>query len=129
MSRLFLPAFYQSYSQIHFPSYSVNGFTMKNLPCETYMYIICIYQLPIHNCLLLFILRLSLSTSSCPWLVDKKKVILSSIQHSCIYTHTNNFSIIIMQFAIQLLGLATLSLQNDMASPFQICGVVAPKLV
>ena len=34
-----------------------------------------------------------------------------------------------LQFAIRLLDLATLSLENDMASPFHICGVVIPKLV
>ena len=34
-----------------------------------------------------------------------------------------------MQFAVHLLRLATSSLEKDMASPFQICGVVAPKLV
>ncbi|CAI8022013.1 hypothetical protein GBAR_LOCUS12959 [Geodia barretti] len=40
-----------------------------------------------------------------PWQVDKK------------------------EFALHLLELATLSLESDNASPFQICGVVAPKLV
>jgi hypothetical protein len=40
-----------------------------------------------------------------PWQVDKK------------------------EFALHLLELATLSLESDNASPFQICSVVAPKLV
>ena len=34
-----------------------------------------------------------------------------------------------MQFALRVLGLSTLSLDNGMISPFQICGVVVPKLV
>ena len=31
--------------------------------------------------------------------------------------------------ATQLLSLSTLSLENEMATPFQLCGIVLPKLV
>ena len=34
-----------------------------------------------------------------------------------------------LQLAIHLLNLSILSLENDAASPFQICAVVLPKLV
>lgn len=34
-----------------------------------------------------------------------------------------------LQLAIQLLDLATLFVENNAASPFQLCGIVIPKLV
>ena len=34
-----------------------------------------------------------------------------------------------LQLAIQLLDLAAMFVDNDAASPFQLCGIVIPKLV
>ena len=34
-----------------------------------------------------------------------------------------------IQLAIRLLDLAALSVENDMTTPFQLCGIVVPKLV
>jgi hypothetical protein len=34
-----------------------------------------------------------------------------------------------LQLAVQLLDLAALFVENDAASPFQLCGIVIPKLV
>ena len=38
-----------------------------------------------------------------------------------------NFSL--SQLAIHLLDLSVLSIENDVATPFQLCGIVVPKLV
>ena len=48
--------------------------------------------------------------------------------HSSPLTHST-FFLIFLQLAIQLLDLAALFVENDAASPFQLCGIVIPKLV
>ena len=44
------------------------------------------------------------------------------------HTHTHTLPTH-TQLAIQLLDLTILSLHNDVTTPFQLCGIVAPKLV
>ena len=58
------------------------------------------------------------------WNLDKKEVVM----FSCVLIgrNTNFYS---TQFAIRLLNLTISAQDKDISSPFQICGIVVPKLV
>ena len=58
------------------------------------------------------------------WNLDKKEVVI----FSCVLIgrSTNFYS---TQFAIRLLNLTISAQDKDISSPFQICGIVVPKLV
>ena len=67
--------------------------------------------------------------SKITWKVDKKEVQCKAFIPPHLHSAMHFFFLIFLQLAIQLLDLAALFVENDAASPFQLCGIVIPKLV
>ena len=69
----------------------------------------------------------SLPVASVSWTVDRKEVLLTRTEQEGLFLYI--LLLVILQFAVELLSLATIGVKRNLCSSFVLCGVAIPKLV